>query len=385
MKKLALGWLLLAGLPSLPGAAQAPAPPPPRTENLILVTLDGLRWQEVFGGADSALLRRRHPGFCGPARGPAPSTAARAARRAALMPFVWGTVARQGQLYGNRALGSCVNVTNRARLSYPGYNEMLTGIAADPLIRNNAPSANPNPTVLEFINQQPGFRGRVLTYGSWEAFPAILNARRSGLPVNAGQQPATGPGLSARERELNERLRTGPGPFGAERLDSLTFGYAFEQLRRARPRVLYLALGDPDDYAHAGHYGRYVQAAQAADQYLARLWHFVQSTEQYRDKTTLVVTTDHGRGRSSWGRWAHHGRLLRGSEQIWLAVLGPDTPPTGEQRGPAPPLYQHQLAATLARLLGVPYTNPRPIGPAIAAVLGPDSPAALSSSAGARP
>lgn len=30
---------------------QAPA------ENVILITLDGMRWQEVFGGADSALIK----------------------------------------------------------------------------------------------------------------------------------------------------------------------------------------------------------------------------------------------------------------------------------------------------------------------------------------
>src|SRR5581483_1857340 len=27
-----------------------------KTENLVIVTLDGMRWQEVFGGIDSALV-----------------------------------------------------------------------------------------------------------------------------------------------------------------------------------------------------------------------------------------------------------------------------------------------------------------------------------------
>jgi len=37
-----------------PSPGQQPAPV--RATSLILVTLDGLRWQELFAGADSALL-----------------------------------------------------------------------------------------------------------------------------------------------------------------------------------------------------------------------------------------------------------------------------------------------------------------------------------------
>jgi len=30
-----------------------------RTENLVIVTLDGMRWQEVFKGADTALINNK--------------------------------------------------------------------------------------------------------------------------------------------------------------------------------------------------------------------------------------------------------------------------------------------------------------------------------------
>lgn len=341
--------LVLALLLGTLGQAQAQAPAH-KTENLILVTLDGVRWQEIFGGADSVLLRRRHPGFSAPT-GPAARPAATECRRQALLPFLWGPVAHQGQLHGNRAYGNYVNVTNKQRLSYPGYNELLTGRATDPRIRSNAKVNNPNETVLEFINQQPAYRGQVRVFASWETFSFIFNGQRHGLPVNAGMQPPA-------------------GPLGTARPDALTFRAAFEAFKREQPRVLYLALGDTDEFAHRGEYGQYLTAAQAADQYLAQLWAYVQATPRYRDKTTLVITTDHGRGRSSWGRWAHHSRLLAGSDQIWLAVLGPDTPPTGEQQAPAQ-LYQNQLATTLATLLGLRYGPGKPLGAPIRAVLAP--------------
>jgi len=33
-----------------------------KTENIIIVTLDGFRWQEVFAGADAALINKTYVG-----------------------------------------------------------------------------------------------------------------------------------------------------------------------------------------------------------------------------------------------------------------------------------------------------------------------------------
>ena len=42
----------------------------------------------------------------------------------------------------------------------------------------------------------------------------------------------------------------------------------------------------------------------------------------YRDQTTFIITTDHGRG-SGLVEWKEHGVEEKGSENIWIAVLGP--------------------------------------------------------------
>ena len=337
------------------------------TRYVFLVTLDGLRWQELFSGADPALLRDER--FV-----EAPEALAERFgaddpndRREALMPFFWSVVAREGQLYGNRRRGSTVAVTNGHRFSYPGYNEILTGFADDERIDSNDKVPNPNVTVLEYVNRQPDFAGRVAAFGSWDVFPYIINEARSGVPVNAGFRTATGDDLTERERFLNELQPEVPSPWRTVRLDAFTHHYAFEYLRKRHPRLLYIAYGETDDFAHDGKYDAYLEAAHRTDAFLAKLWAWAQAHEPYQDRTTLVVTTDHGRGDGD--AWTSHGSDVAGAEYIWLAVLGPDTPARGEVAEEGP-YFQNQVAATVAALLGLDYGNARPVGPPLAPALG---------------
>ena len=366
MKFIRIIWLAaLLGLP-LAGFAQTPRL---RTENVVLVTLDGMRWQEVFGGADTALFCQSkyfYPNQANLRREFGQATAEQ--RRQALMPWLWGTLAKQGQLYGDRPAGSLVNVTNNQWFSYPGYNEILTGAADNARIHSNDPLDNPNVSVLEVLNQQPAFKGKVAAFGSWEAFPYILNEKRSGLPVNAGQRLAPGPGLTPGEQLLNQLEVASPSPFGEERLDAFTDGYALEYLKKKHPRVLFVSFGDTDDFAHAAEYGAYLHAARYTDGFLRQLWDYLQSDPQYRGKTTLLLTTDHGRGAAAAGKWQSHGSQIPDSDQIWLAALGPDTPALGVAH--AGQLYQNQVAATLAALLGVHYAPTPATGQPIGAIVG---------------
>lgn len=338
-----------------------------QTENLFLITLDGLRWQELFSGADSALLREERyvdrPD----------ELAARfwaddpLDRRALLMPFFWNVIAEEGQLYGNRELGSSVDVTNGMVFSYPGYNEILVGYPDDEHIRSNAKQPNRNETVLEFINQQDGFRGRVAAFGSWDVFPFIINEQRSGIPVNAGFEPAEGSSLSEREVFLNELQRQIPSPWGSVRLDAFTHHYAREYLEKERPRVVYIAYGETDDFAHDGEYDSYLEAAHRTDAFIGDLWEWAQSTDGYRGTTTLLITTDHGRGLGS--QWTSHGSDVDRAREIWLAAMGPDSPARGEVARSAD-YYQNQVAGTAAALLGLEYAREREVGDVIAPVLG---------------
>ena len=280
-----------------------------------------------------------------------------AERRAALLPFFWNVMASRGQLYGNRLLGSQVDVTNTHRFSYPGYNEILTG-RADPRIDSNDRIANRNRTILEFANQQPAFRGKVAAFGSWDVFPYIINEERSGVPVNAGFEPASGAGLSAKEVALNQLQRQIPSPWAEVRLDAFTHNYALEYLKRERPRLLYIAYGETDDFAHDERYDFYLQAAQRTDVFIREIWEWLQSDASYRGQSTLIITTDHGRGAGT--QWNTHGADVAGAEHIWIAVLGPDSPALGEVTGGQQ--HQNQVAATIARLLRLDYARGESVG-----------------------
>jgi hypothetical protein len=338
--------------------AEGRSPTSTKTENVILITTDGVRWQDVFGGADVELLNKEHGGVDDVAAlKEAYWRATPEARRTALMPFLWGVVARHGQVFGDAQRGSVAKVTNGKNFSYPGYNEILAGFG-DPRIDSNDKRLNPNLTVLEWLNAKPTYRGRVAAFGSWDVFPFILNRPRSGLLVNSGWQPIEGDDLSVRERLLNDLIRELPRGSDETRLDPLTFHAALEHLKRRQPRVLYLALDETDEDAHEGRYDRYLRAAHRVDSYLKTLWETAQALPQYRDRTTLIVTTDHGRGDAPED-WKHHGEEIRGSERIWIAVLGPDTPPLGA-RADVEPVTQGQVAATLAALLGEDFAAEAP-------------------------
>ena len=107
-------------------------------------------------------------------------------RRQKLMPFLWNTLQKEGQIYGNRDLGTKVNVANPFWFSYPGYNEIFCGMV-DTLINKNSYPPNPNTNVLEFINRQKEFKGKVAAFGAWSAFDRILNEQRCGFPVICGK------------------------------------------------------------------------------------------------------------------------------------------------------------------------------------------------------
>ena len=353
MLRIALLLVLCAGAP-LQVQAQ-----PNRTENVILVTLDGLRWQELFSGADSALLRNQRYTRDSVRVRNRFWRATAAERRSALMPFMWSTIAQTGRLYGNRALGSMVDVTNPHRFSYPGYNEILTGWA-DPRIDSNDRRLNPNRTILEWLNGQPAFRGRVAAFGSWDRFAYIINEERSGVPVNDGFEQA-GPNPTERERFLNRLQQQTPSPWAEVRLDVFTHNFALEHLRQRRPRLLYIAYGETDDFAHDGRYDFYLDAAHRTDAMLRELWEWVQADAQYRNRTTLIITVDHGRGLGE--EWRSHGADVRGANEMWIAVIGPGITAQGENMPGQ--FYQNQVAATIAALLRAEYKPEHQIGAAL--------------------
>ena len=329
-----------------------------RTENVIIVMLDGLRWQEVFRGAEPKLINKRSPRLLGASeqrRSQAKELYWRDTlqeRREALMPFMWSSIATQGQVFGNRDLHSDAHVKNGMKFSYPGYNETLTGIPDDRRVHSNNVAANPNRSVMEWLNAKPSFQGKVAAFGAWEVFKSIFNEKRCGFIVNTGYEPLEGVPLTPELALLNTLKAKTARVWSDESFDPLPFYTAIEYLKLKKPRVLFIGLGETDDWAHMGAYQEYLNAIHRDDAYLQELWTLVQSMPEYRGKTTLMVLPDHGRGRGIL--WGLHASPVPGSGQTWMAFLGPDTPARGE-RQLNEPVTESQVAATMAALLGEDY------------------------------
>ncbi|HEU4993455.1 MAG TPA: hypothetical protein VFT29_01475 [Gemmatimonadaceae bacterium] len=336
---------------SVAGAsAQVQAPAPLHTKNIILVVTDGLRWQELFGGADSTIVftDKRRPDWDNRRILTDYWRAGSQARREALLPFTWSVIGRQGQIFGNRNIGSVATVTNGLKFSYPGYNEMLAG-APDPRIDRNEFGINPNVTVFEWLNRQPELKGEVAAFATWDVFADIFARRRSGLPMHVGWETPYARPSNAADSLLNRLYATSIREWDNNAYDVLMHSVMMRYLEARHPRVVFVGYGETDEWAHAGRYDRLLASAHTVDGFLRELWSFVQSDSVYRDRTTMIVTTDHGRGRTD--NWTDHGRDVRGAEEWWVAVIGPDTPALGE-RGAGTNVAQSQIAATVAALLG---------------------------------
>ena len=314
--------------------------------NVVIVTLDGLRWQEMFGGADRTYFKKSKPDEVAAAERRFWRESA-TERREVLMPFMWKTVASRGQIFGDPSRNSRAHVTNGLWISYPGYNEMFSGVA-DPRVDSNDKVPNPNVTVLEWLNGRPPFRGRVAAFGAWDVLPSIVNTARSGITVGSGFTPVATP-RTDRERAINELASDLPAYWEYGTFDAPIVYAALEALRTSKPRVLYVMLGEGDEWAHAGRYDLYLDATVRADRFLQRIWETLQSLPEYRDKTTLLVTTDHGRGATTTD-WTDHGRKVPAAENTWMAALGAGVPPLGVRQDIT--VTTSQLAATIAAVLG---------------------------------
>ncbi len=331
----------------------------PRTRTVVLIVTDGLRWQEVFTGADPTLLNEKDGG----------SWVAEedlrkrywsddvAARRRMLFPFLWGTVAKHGQIFGNQMRGSVAQVTNGKAFSYPGYNEMTTGYPND-AIDSNEFGPNPNISVFEWLNDKPEFHDRVAVYATWNAFERIFNRDRSHLRMQTGWTLPAKAHETPRDALLRELYRTTTEFDEEDAPNSFLQVPLLDYVKSAQARVLFVGYGETDNWAHQGRYDLVLDSAHRFDYFVQQLWETMQAMPRYRDRTTFIITTDHGRG-SGLIEWKEHGVEEKGSENIWIAVMGPDTEPLGE-RSNTRRVTQAQIAATVAAFVGRDYPRAVP-------------------------
>jgi hypothetical protein len=314
-------------------------------QNVILITADGLRWQDVFHGIDPLLARERSARMDkAQDRREKYERATEKERREALMPFFWTKFAPQAAVFSD------VRVTNGIRVSYPGYSEILTGRSEDRLIHSNFAIRNPNSTVLEFLKSSLHLsKQEVGLFASWRTFRQIGEHTEGSIFINAGYETAEFPGATPELSELSRIQFHLLTPSDEARHDFVTGSMALEYLRIAKPRVLYVAFDETDDWAHERRYDRVLDAIADFDSFLDRLWTTIGNLDEYRGRTAVIITSDHGRG-STLRDWSDHGPAVEGAERVWLAICGPNIQPRLENQQV---IEQRDIAPSIVRLMGI--------------------------------
>lgn len=355
-RMIACAGALALALAAPPAVAQRAA----ATDAVILITIDGARHEEVFGGLDLDILTSTLKKDQRAEDSPTYQrywAATPDERRRKLMPFFWKLVTEQGSIAGNPALDSQVRLSNRKLFSYPGYAEILLGQAFDAEITSNDPVRNPHETVLERLRRELKLTpAQVATVASWDVFNAIAEHTEGATTVNAGYEPMALTGSDV--TMLNELQTLAKAPWNDARLDVFTFRLAQAYLEQQRPRVLYLSFNDTDSWAHEGRYDRLLDAYAATDRWLEQLWTWLQAQPDYAGRTHILITTDHGRGHLADG-WRHHGEKYPEAERTWMAFVTPKMAQRGEWRG-GPALSTNQIAATVASWVGVDWNADHP-------------------------
>lgn len=274
----------------------AAAPTRSDAEAVVVVTIDGARWQEVFGGTGDELARAAH----------LPSRTAKA-----LVPTLTRWATEDGASVG--APGHTeIHATGPNFVSLPGYTEILSGRAPTGCQSNQCDDTL-EPTLLDEV--AAAFPSEeVAVVSSWESIRHAAGAT-SRMTVSTGRVFAN----KVPSAWLQAGKDVGPWPGDGEyRPDESTAALALRVLREKRPRAIFIGLGDTDEHAHHGDYAGYLGALSRADAFLASLEDELSRMGTRGERTTVLVMCDHGRGAG----FRDHGAAWPESSRVWLVAHG---------------------------------------------------------------
>ncbi|WP_461489424.1 sulfatase-like hydrolase/transferase [Pontibacter sp. HJ8] len=265
-----------------------------RTDNVIIVVIDGTRWSETWGAT---------PG---------------------LIPNMSTKLKPQGNFLPH-FFNDAYTYTNS------GHTAITTGVNQP--IDNYGDEYPANPSVFQYFLKQSGK----------PATAAWIVSSKDKLHILADTQRPDWKGTF--QPSVNAGVN---GPGTGYRMDSLTLIEVKNILTTHKPNLMLINFMEPDGFAHAGNWENYLRGISRDDRYVMQLWEFLQENEAYKDKTTLFITADHGRHLDGIdGGFTEHGDNCPGCQQIYLEVVGP-----GIRKGETETRHTLiDIAPTIARLL----------------------------------
>jgi hypothetical protein len=282
---------------------------------VVLVALDGVRWQDVFQGVERS--RAAEQGMddneiVGPKD---------------LVPNLHRLSSIEGTAVGSPESCSSFEATGPNFLSLPGYAEMLSG-RSPTACPDNECSATTEATLVDQIRASSSVdSGDVAVISSWERIERVATAHPAEIVMSTGRTHGMSRSRLRFDRQASDLLDRGSevGPWPGQddfRPDRYTAAIALHYLARQKPRFLFLGLGDTDEFAHANDYRGYLGALRHADAVIGQLVTTLDEMGSRGFRTTLLITADHGRSAD----FKNHGRSAPESGRVWLIAAGGGVP-----------------------------------------------------------
>jgi hypothetical protein len=253
-------------VPALLLPSFAPAQPT-LTENVFIVCIDGLRNHDGFDAGDRT------------------------------MPFFQDSLRPLGSMYA-AFMNNGITVTNS------GHSTIVTGVRQ--MLPNNAGIATPvrpqEPTLAEYYRKEKGIPGEKVYYISGKS--SIWRYPTSLFPGYGYPYGGTVTLTSSQ--------------------DTLTWDSTRAIIQRDHPSLAYVLFAQVDAEGHTADSVKYFGAIRRVDSLVYLLWQTIQADSLYRDRTTMIVTSDHGRHDDIHGGWQGHGDYCHGCRHIGLFAIGPD-------------------------------------------------------------
>ena len=277
---------------------------------VVIVAIDGVRWQEVFVGTDMTL-----------------STSA-----PVLAPSIFrhlhAFARERGAFIGAPGHGT-ISASGPNFVSLPGYTELLGGRPSRCM--DNGCARTTLPSILD---EARGAGAKVAAFASWEKLDLAATASPGAFVSSCG-------------RKGDPAIDPWPG-HGDYRPDRITADVALAHYEAELPDVFFLGLGDPDEFAHRGDYPGYLAALRHADAIIGRLVALLDRLGDRGQATHVVVTADHGRASD----FRNHGSMPEAA-RVWMVAAGPRFAARGNVRSRVP-RHLADIAPTLRVVLGLP-------------------------------
>ncbi|WP_345990871.1 sulfatase-like hydrolase/transferase [Chryseobacterium sp. Chry.R1] len=217
----------------------------------------------------------------------------------------------------------------------PGHSAMCSGVYEN--IKNNGTELPGYPSVMQqWLKYTGAAKTKAWIVSSKDKLEVLNNCKQ--VDWKDKFQPSADCGVS--------------GNGSGYRADDVTISRVKNIMGQYAPNIIVINLKDVDSYGHANNWNAYINAIKTTDASIKEVWDHIQSLPAYKDKTTLIVSNDHGRHLDANGGFAEHGDSCNGCRHIEFFALGPDfkkntTISTGNYE-------QIDIASTIAELLGVP-------------------------------